>query len=167
MTVTFWCNPIAGYTGGTSQGQFCTTNYAYGIIGAGSDYQESAMNHRDGCVDMNDSSSATQCRPEIIFIPNEWHYYTFTYDGQNGKSYRDGLLQNTKSFSEPKTLDSFVGVILGFSKAGGVWRSNKSYYSDFRVYCTALSAEDIKSLYNNSAYIDNQGNIYGAVYEEV
>ena len=39
--------------------------------------------------------------------------------------------------------------------------------SDFRAYATALSAEDVKSLYNNSAYIDNQGNIYGAVYEEV
>ena len=167
MTVSFWCKPLGGYNGGANQGQFCTTNIEYGNTNAGYDYQDSAMNHRDGWVDMNDSSSATQCHPEITFIPNEWHHYTFTYDGQNGKSYRDGLLQNTKSFSVPKTLDSFIGVILGFSKAGGVWRSNKSYYSDFRIYATALSADDVKSLYNNSAYIDNQGNIYGAVYEEV
>ena len=163
MTVSFWCKPLGGYNGGANQGQFCTTNIEYGNINAGYDYLESAMNHRDGWVDMNDSSSTSQCHPEITFIPNEWHYYTFTYDGQNGKSYRDGLLQNTKSFSKPKTLDSFIGVILGFSKAGGVWRSNKSYYSDFRIYVTALSVEDIKDLYNLGASIDSNNNLL--IYE--
>ena len=60
--------------------------------------------------------------------------------------------------------------------ADNFWLWNRSYnntyawtgdLSDFRIYVTALSADDVKSLYNNSAYIDNQGNIYGAVYEEV
>ena len=147
MTVAFWCKPIAGYNSTTSQGQFCTTTYAYGNVNVGADYQGSAMNHRDGAVDMNDSASTTQARPTITFTANEWHHYVFTYDGQNGKSYKDGVLQNTKSFADAKTLDSFIGVVIGFSKAGGVWRSNKSYYSDFRLYCTALSANDIKELY--------------------
>lgn len=147
MTIAFWCKPIAGYNSTTTQGQFCTTTYAYGDASVGSDYQGSAMNHRDGTVDMNDSASTTQVRPTITFTANEWHHYVFTYDGQNGKSYRDGVLQNTKSFADAKTLDSFIGVVIGFSKAGGVWRSNKSYYSDFRLYCTALSANDIKELY--------------------
>ena len=56
------------------------------------------------------------------------------------------------------------------------WLWNRSYnnnypfkgsLSDLRIYCTALSLEDILLLYRNSAYIDNQGNIYGAIYEEV
>ena len=60
--------------------------------------------------------------------------------------------------------------------ADNFWLWNRSYnnayawtgdLSDLRIYVTALSTEDVKSLYNNSAYIDNQGNIYGAVYEEV
>lgn len=56
------------------------------------------------------------------------------------------------------------------------WLWNRSYdnnypfkgnLSDLRIYCTALSLEDILLLYHNSVYIDNQGNIYGAMYEEV
>lgn len=56
------------------------------------------------------------------------------------------------------------------------WLWNRSYdnnypfkgnLSDLRIYCTALSLEDILLLYHNSVYIDNQGNIYGVMYEEV
>ena len=166
MTIAFWCKPIAGYGGGTTQGQFCTTNIAFGN-NAGSDYQASAMNHRDGAVDINDSASSTQCRPTINFIANEWHHYVFTYNGKDAKSYRDGVLQDTKSFSESKSLDSFLGVIIGFSKAGGVWRSNKSYYSDFRVYCTALNQNDIKKLYNINMSIDNFNNIHTFELDEI
>lgn len=167
MTVAFWCKPIKGYNNTTTQGQFCTTTSEFNSQSVGSDYQYSAMNHRDGTVDINDSSSTAQCRPHINFIPNEWHHYVIIYDGQNGSTYQDGVLYEVKSFESPKQLDSFIGIVIGFSKAGGVWRKNDSYYSDFRIYATALSADDIKSLYQNSAYIDNHGNVYGAVYEEV
>ena len=41
----------------------------------------------------------------------------------------------------------------------GAWASNtgQNYYgniSDFRIYATALSAQDILSLYHNSALVD-------------
>lgn len=155
MTVAFWCKPIQGY-GGTNQGQFCTTNYEYGNVSAGSDYQASAMNQRDNTVDIN---STTQCRVNIAFTANEWHHYAITYDGQTGRSYKDGVLQDTKSFSSALALDSFIGVIIGFSKAGGVWRRNDSYYSDFRLYTTALSADDILALYHTPASIANNGTL--------
>lgn len=103
------------------------------------------------------------------FIPstNIWYYYVITFDGINAKIYINGDLKTTKSYSGTKTLQNIIDITLGANSAGGVYRSVKGYYSDFRIYATALSAEDVKSLYNNSAYIDNQGNIYGAVYEEV
>lgn len=167
MSVAFWCKPIAGYGGNTGQGQFCTTTYAFGNAAAGYDYQNSAMNHRDSAVDINDSASSTQIRPAIVFTANEWHHYAVIYDGQNGIVYKDGVQTSIASFSAPKTLDSFIGVIIGFSRAGSVWRSNKSYYSDFRIYATALTEAQIKELYNTSATIDNNGNIYARELVEI
>lgn len=75
-------------------------------------------------------------------IKNEWHHYVLT----------GADLSNWTTF---KINDYHPS-----------WPTN-AYLSDVRIYATALSANDVKSLYNNSAYIDNQGNIYGAVYEEV
>lgn len=160
MTIAFWCKPLGGYGGGGGQGQFCTTNYKYGNTNAGSDYLVSAMNHRDSAIDINDSTSNLHCRPSFSPILNEWHHYVITCDGQVGKVYKDGVVSSTAQFSSPQVLGSFIGVIIGFSKAGGVWRSNKTYYSDFRLYCTCLSDQDILELYHTTSSIDKDQNVY-------
>ena len=165
MSVAFWCKPIAGYGGNTGQGQFCFTNYTGNDTGA--DYQASTMNHRDSTVNINDSASETQCKPIFLPIANEWHHYVVTYDGQIGKIYKDGVQSSTAQFSAAKTLDSCKALIIGFSKAGGIWRSNKSYFSDFRVYVTALSADDVKSLYQVTASADKNNNYYSYSYNEL
>lgn len=93
---------------------------------------------------------------------SQWYMVTMVNNGTNEEYYVDGILKKT---IEKKTMTNSMYRI-------GAWNSDtsqnfKGQMSDFRVYATALSADDVKSLYNNSAYIDNQGNIYGAVYEEV
>ena len=125
------------------------------------------MNHRDGRIDINDSTGTTQCRPYFSPIANEWHHYVITYDGQIGKVYKDGIQSSTAQFSENKILGSCKGLVIGFSRAGGVWRSNKSYFSDFRVYTTALSADDIKSLYQTTISVDKNNNFYSYSYNEL
>jgi hypothetical protein len=120
MSVAFWCKPMAGYGNGTTQGQFCTTNYECGNSNAGSDYQASAMNLGDVTIDINDSASTTQCRPSIDFTANEQHHYCITYYGQTGRIYKDSVQTSSAAFSAAKTFDSFIRVIIGFSKAGGV-----------------------------------------------
>ena len=166
LTCAFWCKPIAGYGSSTGQGQFSLTNNVIGAS-AGQDYDTSPMNHRDSVVDMC-TSSGTHKYVSITFTANEWHHYVVVYDGRYGRVYKDGVATGaTLDMGSVLPLKDMKGVVIGFSKAGGVWRSNKSYFSDFRIYATALSADDIQSLYQNSAYIDSSGNVYGAVHSEV
>ena len=166
LTVAFWCKPIAGYGGQTGQGQFSLTINNIGTD-AGSDYQGGPMNHRDSIIDINGSNGTTHKTVSINFTANEWHHYVVVYDGRYARVYKDGVATATADMGSVMALGSMKGAVIGFSKAGGVWRSNKSYYSDFRIYATALSADDVKSLYQNSAYIDSNGNVYGAVHSEV
>ena len=39
--------------------------------------------------------------------------------------------------------------------------------SDFRIYATTLSAEEILTLYKNSGIIDNNNNVYTREFKEV
>ena len=97
---------------------------------------------------------------------NEWTHVCFTMQDGIVKCYINGTLKNT---SDRTQYGTYIHGVIG-NGFGGLSASTKQWIgglSDFRLYATALSADDVKSLYNNSAYIDNQGNIYGAVYEEV
>ena len=100
-----------------------------------------------------------------IVNDGQWHMMTATYDGTTLRRYLDGQLINSRSISG--TLNGGTLTLLIGKYYQGGYNNKKVKQSDVRIYATALSAKDIKSLYNNSAYIDNQGNIYGAVYEEV
>lgn len=163
LSISFWEKAGVGYGGGTAHGAFCTT----GNGGYGTDYLTSAMNHRDAGIDINNSEGNAHLRLSISFIANEWHHYTFTYDGQYARSYRDGILQDTKNFSSTMTLGSFSNVFIGLSRAGGVWRRNDSYYSDFRIYATCLSASDIQQLYNTPISLANNGTLFANELTEV
>lgn len=95
---------------------------------------------------------------------NQWSHIVFVFKNSTGTKliYINGEnhtnMNGPNKTSTPKGIPDSV-IIGNGNYEGGL--------CDYREYATALSAEDIKSLYNNSAYIDNQGNIYGAVYEEV
>lgn len=157
LTIAFWCYARAeGYTSTTNQGVFCTTNLDGDNIGT--DYQASAMNHRDGNINVNPSSGSQILLP-ITFIANQWHHYAFTYDGQYARAYKDGVLFSTKNFSSAITLGTFKHVIIGFSRADNVWRRNNNSYSDFRVYATALNDQSIEELYNTPITLSNSGSL--------
>jgi hypothetical protein len=100
---------------------------------------------------------------------NKWHMITATYDKQNTILYVDGQLDKSTASSYPNinigysttapfTLGAEAQSIT--SPIAGTYVGN---LSDCRVYATALSAEDIKSLYQNEAAIDGQGNILGPI----
>ena len=94
---------------------------------------------------------------------NVWHHYVMTGDGSACKLYVDGEL-----YGQAKTYKAISGTSIYINgwDSGTSYCSDNTDISDFRIYATALSASDVKSLYQNSAYIDSSGNVYGAVHEE-
>lgn len=89
---------------------------------------------------------------------NTWHHWVMTGDGISCKVYQDGIL-----WGVAKTYKSISGTQIYING----WNSTTQYssdnfsISDFRIYATALSAEDILDLYHTSANIDNLGGIHG------
>ena len=127
-------------------------------LSAGTDYSTAPMHNRDSMIDM---STSTNIHKTMAFSPikDEWHHYVITYDGQYGKTYRDGVQTSILDMGSEALLASMKAIVIGYSHAGGVIRSNKSLYSDFRLYSTCLSEEDIKKLYHIPVSISNNNSM--------
>lgn len=95
---------------------------------------------------------------------NNWHHYAITGDGTTSTLYIDGLKVGTA-----KTYRPITGTLLIISG----WDNGTSYrwtggnISDFRLYSTCLSADDIKALYNVSASIDKSGALMSYEFQEL
>lgn len=92
---------------------------------------------------------------------NKWNMITMTRNTSETKFYVNGELKITGSAGSIPPGSYFVGA----------WKtSNEQNYkgkiSDFRLYSTVLSVDDIKMLYNTSASIDKNGNMYAYEFKE-
>ena len=90
---------------------------------------------------------------------NEWHHYAGVFTGIGTKLYIDGQLRWETTTVQSYNLTQSYSVILNS-------QSNlltDAYISDVRIYATALSADDVKSLYQNCATIDPDGTIRGQI----
>ena len=157
ISISWWINGQESYNNRT--GQFNNGVWSTSMTDA-SDYSASAFNHRDNAFDINSSDGIKKRLTADILTDNQWSYYALVYDGQIATLYKNGNIKYAISFDEPKTLGSFIKIFIGFSKAGGVYRKVIATYSDFRIYCTALSANQVKELYNTSMQIDSSGNVF-------
>ena len=87
-----------------------------------------------------------------ITTDNGWVHYCATFDTTNGsKLYQNGVLKSSNSNVTPIVYSISTNYIGYYN----------TYYngkmSDFRMYCTALSAADVKQLYEMGAKVDNKG----------
>ena len=99
-----------------------------------------------------------------------WHMFTWVYTTNGTSLYVDGILKQSKEgISYGLYFHSTAPLILGGQATSTNYTSPylDGKLSDFRIYVTALSAEDILALYKNSVYIDNEGNLYGAELREI
>ena len=101
------------------------------------------------------------------YLDGKWHMFTMTYDGTTICRYVDGVLKHSQTISGTSSTTSQIFAIGRHGASNTTYGNINLYESDIRIYGTALSASDVQSLYQNSAYIDNNGNVYGAVHSEV
>ena len=159
MTICWWGHPESGLNGNSNHAAWCTSASS----SAPTDYDQTAFHHRDKRFDicLNSASSTSLSLRFDNYTLNEWHYYSVTYDGKIAILYKDGIETNRSTISSSEApLKTFSYLYIGFSKAGGVYRKTLGSYSDFRIYATALSAQQIKELYTTSMQIDSSGNVF-------
>jgi hypothetical protein len=98
---------------------------------------------------------------------NQWHMLTGVYDrlGQKIHVYVDGEIDSTADTgsSNPIAYHASNVIWIGGEATGSATAGSNGmagYFSDFRIYATALSADDILELYHTSAKIDNLGGVH-------
>ena len=96
----------------------------------------------------------------------EWHHCAAVLNGTNLKMYYDGAMvkESTVSWgSAAIATDMRFATGVDFPGSNEMFNGN---YSDVRMYCTALSAEDILDIYHTSANVDDLGNLHGFEFVE-
>lgn len=86
---------------------------------------------------------------------NEWTMITMTRNSSETKYYINGSLAGTGTAGTIPSGNYFIGA---WSSSSG--QNYKGKVSDVRIYNTVLSESDIKELYETSASIDKNGNLY-------
>ena len=85
----------------------------------------------------------------------EWYMVTLVNDGTNELYYVNTELKKTIAKKPMPAGNYYIGAWQTEIK-----QNYKGFISDFRIYKTALTADQILELYNTSATIDNKGNVY-------
>lgn len=153
LTLSAWIKPtasvsswtgsigIAADTGNTARG-FSITDYANTFR-----------------VTYGNGSFATQTSGKTLTV-NEWHHCAATLDGTTCNMYFDGVLVKTVTIDwGSATLNTNARFQVGIDIPGTDEKFTGNY-SDIRMYCTALSADDILTLYHTSAKVDNLQNLH-------
>ena len=94
----------------------------------------------------------------VAFTPynGSWHHYAITGNGSTTTLYIDG--------NKAGTAKNYVGItgsqiIISGWDISGSYKWNGGNISDFRIYATCLSAEDVKELYNTPAVLSKDGTL--------
>lgn len=153
-TASFWIKPKIKPTG---------TQWIF-AIGSGN-------NHQFGCY-VNGSSINTQVGGTVASATSVWsnqinadtlYHIAVVSDGENVTVYVNGIMLGTRS-KNGTTTGTILWIGQRFGSPGNY--NFNGLLSDFRIYSTALSEDDVLQLYRVGASIDNMGNIHSYEFDE-
>ena len=166
MTVNLWAKATTWPTNG-GRLLSCTESGGFNLEGGNSGYWRFSIYVY---TNSGQTSSAYKYDSNEIkiadLIPDEWNMITLVYDNTGTKTYLNGKLHHTYTntsyginFNTNARL--FLGCEANTANPSAPYFNGKE--SDFRIYATALSASDVKSLYQNCVTIDPDGTIRGKI----
>lgn len=161
FTVAFWLKPS------TSSSQ----HFIFGLFnswvndGIGMFRNANSLSYQTGM--MSDAESTHATTGGVTYPLNEWSHVAITWDGTKIIVYKNTVVQVTKTYGLSGNCN-LHNVYLGNSLFQGhpASETEEAAMSDFRLYGTALSADDVSYLYRTSAAIDFNGDVFAAAFEE-
>ena len=166
-TISFWVKFKELQSGNTYRWLFSQPNLGFQIA-----YSNSGQNFYTYCRKSGSTTGTRFTGLSGIQIGKWYHFVVIRKTGEEDETpnvrelYINGVKQTPNATNSYNTcLRSYllIGARSDSSKAKDFGRIQMS---DFRVYVTELSEIDILSLYHNEAYVDNNGNVYGAILRE-
>ncbi len=119
-----------------------------------------------GGLFVNGARQAANCS-STTGLNGEWHMLTLLYDGNTVKRFFDGILESSTTVAINTGLSSPTALRIFKDGTSNSYACIEAFLSDFRIYATALTSEQILELYHISATIDNNGNIYSRELVEI
>ena len=154
FTVSYWVKPSS------QSGAYATvaSNFNRGDCWFGVNTENS------GCWFYNGGSYSTT---SDTISNDKWHHCVFVFDKGATKWYIDGKEAKLGRNSLTNTSMSFNNFTIGNSYTGTQWvRDNYCSLSDFRIYATALSGDDVLDIYQTGASVDSNGDLWAYEYKE-
>lgn len=100
---------------------------------------------------------------------NTWYHCAYVWNNGIAQWYLNGTPSgNSVTYTGKTYIQNTAECTLGDSYTGSSWNGTpfNGQLSDFRIYATALSADDILSLYHTAAKVDNLGGLHTFEFQE-
>lgn len=109
----------------------------------------------------NSTETVSNCSKDV------WHLITVSIKNAVQTIYLDGALVGSFTATVLPSYSDGKGLGLGcfYYHGGSIYHSNCDF-ADFKIYATALSADDIKVEYSRKAAIDKKGNLFTGEFIE-
>jgi hypothetical protein len=156
LTISFWVKPNA------SNGGYCCIMSPYNNpAGAGLWIATNC----EGCGLWAYRSKYTA--GGSLLTAGTWYHAVYVFNKGTAKWYLNGVEQTLTKNTYTNTTIPLLNNSIGNTYTGTGWNTkNYGSLSDFRIYATALSAADVKQLYDTAGFVDNANNMYAYEFKE-